>query len=398
MREPFVQLGVRRIVTLIKNPLDIHEFAVAPHPDSHLPRKVELVLRRQRQTFQRVHRARVELARDGDDEKPAACPSRCNAKGKLKPVCPHGLEREPSLLLERFQLVPAQHRDLVQDLIGIRVGVIAVLRRDPAGKAVEHEREFARGRPAARARGPLELRIRLRRIVLQQVLADQRLFAHRGSGRVPVDQNVAAEAEVIEQLRGCDEVLADLEVVDVPQDVDEAAVPALLEPGRAERPRFCGDPVDDHAHEIVRFERRDRDTVSEMIHEGQSLVCLQQLARVLNLLDALFHDVGGDPFLDVARLRGDLLLALLQLDDEADLVDENDPRGQLHFLIGGARQLQCGKGERPQENIRVLLGGEILEETRRAGATLFHLPRAMRLIQSWMYADYLADRHDLPQD
>jgi hypothetical protein len=64
-----------------------------------------------------------------------------------------------------------------------------------------------------------------------------------------------------------------------------------------------------------------------MIDERQSLVAAKQIAGVLDLLDTFFHDVVGDPLLEVARLRRNFLLAFPQLKDEADIVQEYDAIG-----------------------------------------------------------------------
>ena len=118
--------------------------------------------------------------------------------------------------------------------------------------------------------------------------------------------------------------------------------------------------------------------VSKVIHYGQRHVAGEQIARALDLLHAFSHDVIRNPLLEVGRLGRDLGFSLPQLEDEADVVEEQHPVGELDFLLGaarkgeGERKLAGGERKRSREYVRVMLGDEILQETGRFPVALFH--------------------------
>src|SRR5690349_17585774 len=108
-----------------------------------------------------------------------------------------------------------------------------VLCGDARGQTVEHKAEFRRCRAASSTRRTLEPLVGWRFEILEQVLANERHFRHRSRRRVPAEQDVAAEIEVIEKLGWRYEMIADLEIVGVAQDVHERSVAHALEPGHA---------------------------------------------------------------------------------------------------------------------------------------------------------------------
>src|SRR4029077_16180781 len=235
--EPAFELQVHWIASRPKNPLDVDELAVLPHSNPDLFLQVKLVLGRAGKTSQGVACAVVKFPRHRHGEKPAACPLRHDSVWLLESIGAHGLQRQPQLQFGCAQGVPFQESQLEKNLVSIGLGVLFVLCCNLAGESLEHEGELARRWPTAGSRRPLESGIGWRRKVFQHVLSDQRGLRDRGRWWIPVEQDVAPKAEVVEQLRGSDEMVADLEVVHVPQDVDEAAVSAFLESRRAERAR-----------------------------------------------------------------------------------------------------------------------------------------------------------------
>src|SRR5439155_20368861 len=79
---------------------------------------------------------------------------------------------------------------------------------------------------------------------------------------------------------------------------------------------------------------RDGYPMSKVIHYGQRHVAGGQIAPSLDLLHAFSHDVIRNPLLEVGRLGRDLAFSLPQLEDEADVVEEQHPVGELDFLVG----------------------------------------------------------------
>src|SRR6202008_1709728 len=108
-----------------------------------------------------------------------------------------------------------------------------------------------------------------------------------------------SKAEIVDQLGGSNEVMTNLEVVGVAQDVNEAAVPVLLESRGAKRSRFGWDPVDDNSYQSLRRLDRDRQAVAKMIHHRQGDVAGEQVASALNSPHALSDDLSRHPLLDV---------------------------------------------------------------------------------------------------
>src|SRR5450756_841044 len=217
-RQPLIEIRIRRIASLQKNPLNVDELAVLPHSDPDLSLHIELVLGCERETSHGVQCTVVKLARHWQDEKSASRPLRRHSVRQLEPVGAHRFQRQAQLQLESAQLVPPQKRELGKNIVAVGVGVLSLLRGDHAREGVQHKGELASGRPPTGKRRPLESGIGWRRKIFQQVLSDQRRLAYGGRWRIPIETNVAPEAEVVEQLRGSDEVVADLEVVGVPQD------------------------------------------------------------------------------------------------------------------------------------------------------------------------------------
>ena len=203
-------------------------------------------------------------------------------------------------------------------------------------------------------------------------MTDQSRFADCGRWRIPAQQDVAAKLEVIDELGRGDKVVADLEVIGVADDVHEAAVPILLEPRRAKWARLGWNAVDHDSNESVRIFRRHRHAVAEMVDDGKADVAGKQLARRLDSLHSFSHHLAGDPFFDVARLRRHLLLALAQLEDETDVAEQQHAVGDVGRLFGNRWKLTCVEGEGSRENVRVLLGDEVVKEARRFFRALFH--------------------------
>src|SRR6185437_12049302 len=136
-------------------------------------------------------------------------------------------------------------------------------RRDLRAQSIEHEGEFRGRRSTARSRRALETRAWRRRKILQQVLADQRRLANGRRRWIPAQKDVAAKLEVVDQLCGRHEMVADLEVVGVAENVDEPAIPVLFETCGAKGSRLRRHAVDDDAHQRLWIARRYGDSMAK---------------------------------------------------------------------------------------------------------------------------------------